>query len=79
MPQISLYVDDATMEALRVSARGQGVSMSRYVAGLIADREHYGAWPQGYWESIYGALDEDLDIGDSELDPSLDDSCDFFE
>ena len=79
MPQLSLYVDDATMETLRTSALAEGVSMSRYASGLIRDRARFGTWPQGYWEGVYGCLDDDtFVVDDSELDPSLDDTCDWF-
>ena len=80
MPQLSLYVDDATMETLRTSARGEGVSMSRYASNLIRERAQNGGWPQGYWESIYGCLD-DTDFGDLDegLHAELDDDCSWFE
>ena len=77
MPQLSLYVDDSTMETLRISARGEGVSMSRYASNLIRNRAQSGNWPQGYWENIYGCLYgescfDDLDEG---LNSKLDDDC----
>lgn len=79
MPQLSLYIDDATMETLRLSAQGEGVSMSKYAAGLIRDRAQYGGWPQGYWEDVYGSLDDEtFTIAKDALDPSFDDSCDWF-
>ena len=34
-------------------------------------------WPAGYWKGVYGCLD-DLSVDDSGLNPSLDDSCDWF-
>ena len=79
MPQLSLYIDAPTMEVLRTSALAEGKSMSRYASELIRDRANYGGWPAGYWESVYGCLDEDLLIDDGELDASLDDACDWFE
>ena len=78
MPQLSLYMDEYTMEALRLGARGEGVSLSKYAANLIRDRAQYGGWPQGYWESVYGSLEEDLDVNDDDLPSSLDDACDWF-
>ena len=58
MPQLSLYIDDDTMEMLRDGAKAEGVSLSRYAADAIVER-HSGAarrdeWPAGYWESVYG-------------------------
>ena len=79
MPQLSLYVDDATMDILKVSARGEGVSMSKYAANLIRDKAMRGGWPSGYWESVYGCLDEDISVTDDDLRPDLDDACDWFE
>ena len=78
MPQLSLYIDDQTMETLRISACGEGVSMSKYAATLIRNRALYGGWPQGYWESVYGCLDEPLTCDDDILDSALDDACDWF-
>jgi hypothetical protein len=62
MPQLSLYIDDDTMEMLRDGAKAEGVSLSRYAADAIVER-HSGAarrdeWPAGYWESVYGCLDD---------------------
>ena len=81
MPQLSLYVDDATMETLRTSAQGEGVSMSKYAAGLIRDRAQQGGWPQGYWESVYGCLTDDVDFSltNDDLHPASDDECNWFE
>lgn len=81
MPQLSLYVDDATMNTLQTSAQAEGVSMSRYAAGLIRERERRGGWPQGYWESVYGCLNDELgmSISDDDLLPGLDDAGDWFE
>lgn len=77
MPQLSLYIDDATMETLRSSAKGEGVSMSKYAAELIRTRSKDGMWPKGYWDSVYGCLDdESFTVGDDVLDTSLDD-CDW--
>ena len=78
MPQLSLYLDDATMETLRTSALGEGVSMSKYAANLIRNRAQFGGWPAGYWESVYGCLDDDtFVIDDTALDAALDDTCDW--
>ena len=79
MPQLSLYVDDATMETLRKSAREEGVSMSKYASNLIRDRAEHGGWPSGYWDAVYGCLEEDVTATDDDLRPELDDACDWFE
>ena len=81
MPQLSLYIDDATMNTLQASARAEGVSMSRYAAGLIQERDRQGGWPRGYWESVYGCLSDDfgMSVSSDDLSPELDDSCNWFE
>ena len=81
MPQLSLYIDEATMGTLQASARAGGVSMSRYAADLIRERERRGGWPQGYWESVYGCLGDEvgLSVADDDLRPDRDDACDWFE
>ena len=77
MPQLSLYVDDETMDLLRKNANDRYVSLSRYVRDLIRDRD-FGAWPDGFWD-IYGALEDDSFVVPSELDSSLDQPVDFDE
>ena len=81
MPQLSLYVDDATMETLRTCARGEGVSMSKYASSLIRKQAEHGGWPLGYWDSVYGCLSDDDSFAamDDDLHPELDDACDWFE
>lgn len=79
MPQLSLYLDDETMETLRTDSERSGLSMSKYAAKLI--REHAGGpeWPRGYWERVYGSItDPTFMIDDSDLDPSLDDDPALF-
>ena len=79
MPQLSLYLDDATMATLRQAAKGADVSMSKYASSLIQDRAQHGSWPQGYWDRVYGCLpDEGHPISDDDLHPELDDACNWF-
>ena len=79
MPQLSLYLNDATMETLRSAARSEGISMSQYASRLIQERAASPLWPHGYWETIYGCLgDDDLAIDGEGLDSRLDDDCDWF-
>lgn len=56
MPQVSLYVDEELMRTLRADARAEGVSLSKYVAGVLA-RSKEPAYPAGFFE-LYGRLAE---------------------
>ena len=90
MPQTSLYMDDATMELIRVESARRGVSLSRFIAGAVNNYANHvtGGWPAGYWENVCGCLsDEDAeamyaaldpDAPDNALDTSLDDDCAWF-
>ena len=79
MAQLSLYLDDATMETLRTDAKRQGVSLSKYAAGLIRDHAGGNGWPVGYWEQVYGCLaDDDSFVRPDQGDLSLDDDPSLF-
>lgn len=54
MPQLSLYLDDATMDLLRIAAERDHVSLSKYASTLIRNHEN-SLWPSGFWD-VYGAL-----------------------
>lgn len=69
MPQLSLYLDDSTMDTLRRNAGRAGVSLSRYTATLI--QQQSAAWPSSFWDT-YGALDDDSFTAPPELDSALD-------
>lgn len=71
MPQLSLYVDAEALELLRKDAKRSNTSMSKYVTRLIKNKSD-NAWPDGYWESVYGALADDSFAIPEELDPALD-------
>ena len=81
MPQLSLYVNDATMGTLRASAQNAGMSMSKYASNLIRERADHGGWPAGYWENVYGCLGDDFgfDCANDDLNAVLDDACDWFD
>ena len=62
MPQVSLYVDDDTMTALRAQAAAEGVSLSKHVARRLARSERSetpSGLPIGWLESLYGCLADD--------------------
>lgn len=80
MAQLSLYLEEPVMAALRTDARRAGLSLSKYTARLIENHAQGNLWPTGYWEDIYGALDDDTFGADTGgLDAAFDDSCDWFE
>ena len=79
MPQLSLYLDETTMEILRRESNSEQISMSRYAANLIQKHTAVSAWPKGYWDNVYGCLNDGDFEEPEELDLSLDDSCDWFE
>ncbi|MDR2106731.1 MAG: antitoxin [Coriobacteriales bacterium] len=59
MPQLSLYLDRATMALMQQGAEMEHQSMSAYVAGLIREKVS-NKWPAGYFD-LYGSItDESL-------------------
>lgn len=71
MPQLSLYLDEATMARLRDDSAKAQRSLSKYVGDLIRRDEAQAAWPEGYW-GIYGALSDDTFRLPCGIDPALD-------
>ena len=80
MPQVSLYVDDATMESLRADAAREGLSLSKHVArrlnsadaGLRGRCDTASGMPQGYFEQFYGCIEDETFVRPPQLDVSLD-------
>lgn len=58
MPQLCLYVDDATMKTLRSDAELANKSLSRYVLDELKEKRDAGGWPAG-WFGLYGSLAEE--------------------
>ena len=56
MPQLSLYLDEPTMEMLREKSSRAHQSMSRYVTGSFARVGKGAAWPSGYWDNVRTAV-----------------------
>lgn len=77
MPQLSLYLDEATMTRLRGNSEKARQSLSRYVGDLIRRDEAPTAWPEGYW-SVYGALSDSSFQVPEELDLAADGSLPAF-
>ena len=62
MPQVSLYVDEATMKALRQEAASEGVSLSRHVATRLQNASRMtttSGLPEELLEKLYGCLAQD--------------------
>ena len=72
MPQLSLYLDDPTMELLRERSACDHVSMSKYVLGLIQQEDARQGWPEGYWDKVYGSLADPTFVAPDEVDIPLD-------
>ena len=53
MAQLSLYVDDSTMEDLRRDAAREGKTLSKYAAGVLRERKTNGPWAPGVF-GLYG-------------------------
>ena len=58
MPQLSLYMDEPTMEGLR--------RLSKFVAGVLRDRDTNGLWPHGFFD-LYGVCDDDTFVEPPEI------------
>ena len=58
MPQLSLYITEDNLAALRTRAAQEGVSLSKHVNRLIEQDAQGSSWPQGFW-SLYGAISDD--------------------
>ena len=79
MAQLSLYLDETEMKTLRKDAKREGVSLSRYAARLVRENSGRNRWPAGYWENVYGSLNDDSFVISHEgLDSSLDDTAEWF-
>ena len=65
MPQLSLYLDDDTMDILRQDATREGVSLSKHASRVIREN-NVSAWPKGCFD-LYGALDAETFVAPPEL------------
>lgn len=57
MSQLSLYLDDETMAALRNMAQAGGKSLSKCAAEIIRNAA-VSEWPPGF-ERLFGSVDDD--------------------
>lgn len=72
MSQLSLYLDDATMEILQEQAKESGLSLSKCAVQDIRESRQVRGWPVGFFD-LYGCIKDDNtfvrpDQGDSALD-----------
>ncbi len=72
MSQVSLYLNDAAMAQLRSVCEKEKRSLSGYVSELIMGKRNSDSWPQGYWDSVYGCLDDASFVVPSEPDAVFD-------
>ena len=70
MPQISLYIDEATLRKVESAASRQHVSISKWVAEQIRSKVEP-VYPKGY-EDLFGSLQEESFVRPMELDRTLD-------
>ena len=71
MAQLSLYVDDSTMEDLRRDAAREGKTLSKYTAGVLRERKERNGWPRGFF-NLYGACDDDTFVAPPDVPFDLD-------
>lgn len=71
MPQLSLYLDEKSMDKLRADASRAGVSLSKYAGEIINERAAAHSWPKGYWD-LFGSLEGYSFEAPTEVDFSLD-------
>ena len=72
MPQLSLYLDDPTMDMLRRNSEHAHLTLSKYVVRLIRQDDAEKGWPEGYWDEVYGSLDDSSFVAPEEVDVPLD-------
>lgn len=72
MPQVSLYMQQRTLDTLRDEAQKADVSVSKFVSQLVSERSAQSGWPAGYWEGVYGCLQDESFQVPEELDIALD-------
>lgn len=53
MPQLHFYVDLSTEQRIRERAQAQGLTVSKYIASILA-REVDAGYPPGFWDDVYG-------------------------
>ncbi len=60
MPQLHLYVPDATAELLKRRAEGRGLTLSKYLAEVVRKEVDTEGWPENFFEDVLGAWEGEL-------------------
>lgn len=73
MAQLSLYMDDASMEELRTDAEAAGKSISSYAREVLEKRHEpkhgwVNGWPPGYFD-LFGSSPDFPDVTDFAPEP----------
>ncbi|RKY55825.1 MAG: toxin-antitoxin system, antitoxin component [Candidatus Neomarinimicrobiota bacterium] len=76
MPQISLYIDEDTLEKIGQIAKAENISISKWVGNNIKSliKNQY---PKNFF-SLFGAIKDETFQRSEELDPNLDTARDDF-
>ena len=63
MPQVSLYIDEATLRRIEIAAKTEKLSLSKYVSMKLR-KSLADEWPQRY-DELFGAIEDDSFVVDS--------------
>ena len=57
MPQLSLYIDEKTLQQLEIAAKIEHLSISKYAVKKLNESMHI-KWPD-HFDDLYGAVNDD--------------------
>lgn len=70
MPQLSLYIDEDTLQKIEARAKINKISVSKFVSTVL--KEHFSNnWPEGF-QNIFGSVTDDSFVRPDFIDLSLD-------
>lgn len=75
MPQLSLYMDEASMAELRKQAEAAHKSISQYAREKLMEKPA-SKWPDSFW-ATYGSIDDPTFVEPEDIAPDLDDIPNF--
>ena len=70
MPQISLYIDEQTLEKLKAAAEREHTSISKWVARRIRSQIEP-EYPAGY-EELFGSIQDESFVEPKKIEAALD-------